>query len=177
MRSTRIFDGLAVMFLIATLAFGEKVTTDYDRSTDFSQYKTFMWIKSPETKDPLMKDRLIEAVNAKLTAKGLQLVTDNADLGLAVNVATTEKHTLNTFYNGFGGWGWGMGGNSTTTVETYEEGTMVVDFFDTKTKAVVWRGTATSVVPKKPEKKEEKVEKALEKMFKDFPPNRKVTGI
>jgi len=179
MRLSRISAGFGLVLLLAGLVLAQKVTTDFDRSADFSKYRTFMWIKEPANmKDPLMKQRLIEAVNAKLMGKGLQLVTDNADLGVAVNVATQEKHTLNTFYDGFGGWGWGWGGpgNATTTVETYEVGTMVVDLFDTKTKQIVWRGTATSTVPDKPNKKEEKVEKALEKMFKDFPPTKKVTA-
>src|SRR2546422_9812476 len=178
MRLLRISAGFGLVLLMADFALAQKVTTDWDHSADFSKYRTFMWIKEPNAKDPLMKQRLIDAVNAKLMEKGLQLATDNADLGVSVNVATQEKHTLNTFYDGFGGWGWGWGGGgtATTTVQTYEVGTMVVDLFDTKTKQIVWRGTATSTVPDKPNKKEEKVEKALEKMFKDFPPTKKVTA-
>ncbi|HYR84213.1 MAG TPA: DUF4136 domain-containing protein [Terriglobia bacterium] len=177
MRLFKTSAGFALILLVAGLAIAQKVTTDFDRNTDFSKYRTFMWIKEPvEAKDPLMRQRLIEGVNAQLTAKGLQLVTADADLGVSANVATQEKRTLNTFYDGFGRWGWGMGGNATTTVDTYEVGTLVVDLFDTKTKQVVWRGTATDTVPDKPKKQEEKIEKALQKMFKDFPPDKKVTA-
>ena len=45
-----------------------------------------------------------------------------------------------------------------------------MDLFDTGTKQVIWRGTATDTVPDKPEKTAEKLNKAVEKMFKDFPP-------
>ena len=128
-----------------------------------------MWIKKPLTpKDPFMQQRIIDSVNAQLMAKGLRLVDSNADLAVAVNVATQQKQTLNTFYDGLGGWGWGMGG--VETVETYTEGTMVVDFFDTQTKKIVWRGTAEKEISSKPQKVTNETEKAIEKLFKHFPP-------
>jgi hypothetical protein len=42
--------------------------------------------------------------------------------------------------------------------------------FDTRTKQVIWRGTATGTLPDKPEKTAQKLNKAIEKMFKKFPP-------
>jgi len=175
MRLTRMSVGLGLILLIAIVAFAQKVTTDYDHAANFSKYKTFMWLKEPNTEDPLMKQRIIDAVNTELTEKGLQLVRDNADLNVAAHLSTRQKQTLNTFYDGYPGWGWGLGGTATTTVQTYEVGTLVVDLFDSGAKRVIWRGTATATVPDKPEKKEKKIEKALDKMFKDFPPNKKVT--
>src|SRR5262249_8812552 len=79
---------------------------DYDHSKDFSKYHTFMWIRQPKPENPLMKQRIIDAVNAQLEAKGLRLVEEGADLGIAVHTATREQHTLDNFYDGFPGWGW-----------------------------------------------------------------------
>jgi hypothetical protein len=125
-----------------------------------------MWIKQPVTEqDPFMAQRIVNAVNMQLMAKGLKLVQSNADLGVSVNVATQEKQTLNTFYEGFGGWAWGFDGPVTTTVETYTEGTIVMDLFDTQTKKIVWRGTATKEVSSNPSKETEEVEKSIEKVF------------
>jgi len=118
-----------------------------------------------------MKQRIIDAVNMQLMAKGLKLVDSSGDLALAVHVATKEKQTLNTFYDGMGPWSWGMGGVATTTVDTYTEGTIVADLFDAQTRKVVWRAVATKEVSDKPEKVSEQVEKAIDKMFKKFPPN------
>ena len=171
MQQTKTVWAIGLLFLTAGIAFGQKVKVDYDHNADFSMYKTFMWIKQPATpKDPLMQQRIVDAVNMQLMAKGLRLVDSGADLGVAVNVATQEKHTLNTFYDGLGGWGWGLGGVATTTVETYTEGTIVADLFDAQTKKVVWRGVAAKEVSSKPEKVSEQIEKAIEKLFKDFPP-------
>jgi len=171
MQRTKTISMFAFLFLSVSLAFGQKVRFDYDHNATFSKYKTFMWIKKPLTpQDPLMQQRIIDSVNAQLMAKGLRLVESNADLAVAVNVATQEKQTLNTFYDGLGGWAWGMGGVATTTVDTYTEGTMVVDLFDTQTKKVVWRGTAEKDISSKPKKVSNEVEKAVEKLFKHFPP-------
>jgi hypothetical protein len=162
-----------LFLLFPAILSAQKVETDFDHSANFSQYKTFMWIREPHMSDPLMKQRVIDAVNAQLTAKGLQLVTEGADLGVTANGATSQQHTLETFYTGFGGWGWrGWGGDgmATTIPESYTVGTLVVDLFDCRTKQIVWRGTATDTLPEKPEKTAEKLNKAVEKMFSKFPP-------
>ena len=160
------------MMLIANATFAQKVTTDYNKSADFAQYKTFMWIKEPKTTDPLMRERIINDVNAALAAKGMQLVTSNADVCIAAHNATKEERSLNTFYNGFGGgWRWGGGFGSATTMEnTYEVGTLVVDIFDAKTKDAIWRGTSTKTLSDNPQKNADNLNKAVVKMFKDFPP-------
>ena len=115
---------------------------------------------------------MIDDVNAALAAKGLQLVTSNADLGIAAHAATKQERTLETFYNGFGGgWRWGGGfGSATTMVNTYQVGTLVVDIFDAKTKEAVWRGTSSKTLSGNPQKNAENLNKAVVKMFKKFPP-------
>src|SRR5262245_16056196 len=76
---------LCVFTLVASLALAQDVKTDYDHATDFSKYKTFMWIKEPNPQNPLMKQRIIDAVNLQLGERGLRLVTSNADLGVSAN--------------------------------------------------------------------------------------------
>ncbi len=172
LRSSRIIVGVALMMVVANAAFAQKVTTDYNKGTDFAQYKTFMWIKEPKTQDPLVRQRVIDDVNAALASKGLKLVTSDADLCIAAHTATKEQHTLNTFYDGFGGgWRWGgRFGTATTTVDTYRVGTLIVDIFDAKTKDAIWRGTASDTLSSKPQKNAADLNKGVEKMFKNFPP-------
>jgi len=100
-----------------------------------------------------------------------------------VDVASGQTHNeaqvgLDQFrdgprYTGFGGgWRWrGFGdGFATTTVEKTPVGTLVLDIFDSTSKKLIWRGTASEVLSDKAEKNEKKVEKALTEMFKHFPP-------
>jgi hypothetical protein len=174
-RIGRISLGVALTMAIGSAAFAQNVKTDYIKGTDFTQYKTFRWIKEPQTTNPLTKQRVIDDVNAVLTAKGLRLVTSDADLCIAAHAATKQNQTLNTFYDGFGGgWRWGGGfGSSTTTVDTYTVGTLVVDIFDSKTKDAIWRGTSSKTLSDDPEKNADNLNKAVVKMFKDFPPSGK----
>ena len=172
MQLLRVGTGFALTMLLASGAFAQKVSTDYARSADFGQYKTFMWLKQPNTTDPLMRQRLIDDVNAALTEKGLKLVETDADVAVAAHCATQKERTLQTFYDGFGGgWRWGgRFGSATTTENTYEVGTLVVDIFDAKTKEALWRGTATKTISGNPEKNAENLNKAVTKMFKEYPP-------
>jgi Domain of unknown function (DUF4136) len=160
-----------VFVTTATVAIAQQIQTDYDHTTDFSKYRTFMWIKEPKPENPLMKQRIIDAINAQLEAKGLRLVTTNADLGVSANSATRQEHTLESFYDGFPGWGWRRyWGPVTTAVETWEVGTLVVDLFDNETKQIKWWGSATDTISDKPEKNAKKLDEAVTKMFKHFPP-------
>jgi hypothetical protein len=87
-----------------------------------------------------------------------------------------ETHqTLNTYYDGFGGgWRWGgLGdsfGDSTTTESTYKVGTLVVDLFDSKTKTLIWRGSASDTLSDKSDKNIKHLDKAVDKLFERFPP-------
>ena len=172
MRLTRITLGLAMATLVATSALAQKITTESAPKASFASYKTFMWIKEPKVGDPLLKQRIIDDVTAQLRAKGWQPVSEGADIAVAAHMATQTEKTLNTFYDGFGGgWRWGGGfGSATTTVNTYQEGTFIVDLFDAKTKKAVWRGTATQDVSRNPEKQSKNIDKAAEKLFSKFPP-------
>ena len=152
-------------------AFAAEVKTDYSHSADFSQYKTYSWIKVKA--DPLWEDRIMQDVDRELMAKGLTKVPSGGDLGVAAFSSTREQPTLTTFYDSFGGgWFWhGFGdGIATTTVENTPIGTLVVDMFDGHTKKLVWRGVASDALSGKPEKDEKKLEKTVEAMFKHFPP-------
>jgi len=170
MRILHFVLGLGLLLGLAGAATAQQVTRDYDHHAHFEQYHTFMWIRQPNMSNPLAKQRVVDAVNNALTAKGWQSVTSNADVGIVANGAIRRRQTLNTFYNGFPGWRWDWGGMSTTTVNTYNVGTLVVDLFDTHTHQAIWRGTATDTLSEKPAKNADKIRKAVDKMFKDFPP-------
>ena len=164
----------AVLFSIATLA--QQVKTDYDRGANFSQYKTFSWEKV-QTQDPLWVDRIKASVNAALTAKGLTPVESGGDIAIVAIETTQNQQTLNTFYDGFGGgWRWrGLGGfgDSTTTVDTYKVGTLVVDLFDAHAKTLLWRGSSSDTLSDKSDKNIKNLDKGVQKMFDHFPPNEK----
>jgi hypothetical protein len=158
-----------VVCMISVTASGVEVRSDFDHHANFSQYKTYSWAKV-DTPDPLWNDRVKEAVDRALTAKGWSQVPSGGDVSVVAVGTTHQKPTLRTFYDGFDGWLWGGFADATTYVENYTEGTLVVDLFDSASKKLIWRGSATDVLSGKPEKDEKKVDKAVAKMFDHFPP-------
>jgi len=177
MRLTSITLGLAVASLVATAAAAQKITTESSPDANLASYKTFTWLKEPNVGDPLMKQRIVDDISRQLQAKGLQRVDEGADLAVAAHMATQTQKTLNTFYDGFGGgWRWGGGfGSATTTVNTYQEGTLVVDLFEAKTKQAIWRGTATQGVSKNPQTQAKNIDKAAQKIFSKYPSPERTT--
>jgi hypothetical protein len=169
-----IFVSAGIALLFASASFAQQVKTDYDRSANFSQYKTYSWQKV-QTQDPLWVDRIKEAVNADLTAKGLTPVESGGDIAIIAMETTKNQQTLNTFYDGFGGgWGWRWGGglgDATTTVDNYKVGTLVVDLFDAHTKQLLWRGSSSDTLSDKSDKNIKNLDKGVQKMFDHFPPD------
>ena len=165
--------GMALVF--AGMASAQQVKTDYDRSANFALYKTYSW-EHVETKDPLNVDRIKHAVNTVLAARGWTMVDSGADVAVVAMEITRDQQTLNTFYDGLGGgWGWrrfggGGFGEATTTTDTYTVGTVVVDLFDTKTKQLIWRGSASDTLSDNSDKNIKNLNESVDKMFKHFPP-------
>ncbi|MCU1314043.1 MAG: putative lipoprotein, partial [Acidobacteriaceae bacterium] len=160
----------AIFFSISVLA--QKVTTDYDHSANFSQYHTYSWGVVHAT-DPLFEDRIRQAVDRALQAKGWQMVPSGGDATVTAVAAKQEKTEYTTFYDGLGpGWGWrGWGdGMATTSVDNIPVGSLVIDIYDSSTRHLLWRGVATDQLSNKPEKNTQKLDKAVSKLFEHFPP-------
>jgi hypothetical protein len=173
---------MGIALLAATSSFAQQVKTDYDRDADFNQYNTYSWQKV-QTQNPLWVDRIKAAVNSALEAKGWMQVESGGDISIMAMEMTRSHQTLNTYYDNFGGgWGWrggyggGFGdgfGDSTTTESTYRVGTLVVDLFDSTTKKLIWRGSASDTLSDKSDKNIKNLDKGVEKMFDRFPPDPK----
>lgn len=168
-----IFFSIATIFVV-TASLAQQVKTDYDHGSKFGQYKTYSWEKV-QTRDPLLVDRIKDAVNGALTAKGWTKVDSGGDVCIVAMEITRNQQTLNTFYDGFGGgWRWrGSGGfgDATTTTETYQVGTLVVDLFDAKAKNLIWRGSSSDTLSNNADKNTKNLDKGVQKMFAHFPPD------
>ena len=172
----RALFSMAIASLAATASLAE-VKTDYDRTADFSHYKTYSW-GEVHTQNPLWVDRIKAAVSSGLRAKGWTEVESGGDVSIMAMEMTEDHRTLNTYYDSFGGgWGWRWGGGfgdafgtSRTTEETYKVGTLVVDLFDTVTKKLIWRGSASDTLSNKSDKNIKELNADVQRMFDHFPP-------
>ena len=159
--------------LFAASTFAQQIKTDYDRGVNFSQYKTYSWGQI-HTENPLWVDRIRDAVNSALAAKGWTEVDSGGSISIMAMEINETHHTLRTYYDSFGGgWRWGRGGgfgDATTTDETYRVGTLVIDLFDRNSKALIWRGSASDVLSNKSDKNIKNLDKGVTKLFNNFPP-------
>lgn len=164
----------ALLFLagLAGVANAQDVRTDYDHKVQFEQFHTYSWGKV-KTTNPLWESRIREAVDKQSSEKGWQKVNTAGDVVLTAVGCTQNQQEYQTFYDGMGGWRWGGLGNlSTTTVQNIRVGTLGLDMYIPSNKQLIWRATSTNTLSSKPERNEKTLDKAVDKMFKNFPPNK-----
>ena len=172
----RLATATALVF-VGAAAFAQDVKTDFDKDANFSAVKTFSVKIGTSWNNQISEKRISDEMAQTLTEKGWKQVDANPDALVLLHGATEKQKSLNTFYSGGGyggygyrGWG-GIGGmgTATTTTSEFTVATLVVDIFDAKSKALMFRGTATDEISDKAEKNKKKLDKASSKMFKDFP--------
>jgi hypothetical protein len=168
MRIARIVLGLGVL-LIASNAFGQKVTTQSAPNVNWSQYKTYAWGESESVANPITNQYIVSAIEAQLTAKGMTKIESDPDLIVIYNASADTQKQLN--WSGMGGFGRFGGGMGSAQVENITQGQLQVNIVDTKAKQFLWRGTANDTVSNDPQKTQKTITKAVTKMFQKFPPS------
>ena len=171
---------LVIPVLLAFVACSTvKIGYDYDKSADFSKYKTYAF--SEETMkmpiNQLNRDRLIKATEAEMAAKGFTK-SDNPDAILDLRIKGEEVQTATAtttggYGYGYGRWGYG-GGFSTTQVnyDKYVEGSLFITMVDKATEKIVWQGTGKKTLDENAsaQKKEENINYAVKQIFTNYPP-------
>jgi len=171
---------LVIPVLLAFVACSTvKIGYDYDKSADFSKYKTYAF--SEETMkmpiNQLNRDRLIKATEAEMAAKGFTK-SDNPDAILDLRIKGEEVQTATAtttggYGYGYGRWGYG-GGFSTTQVnyDKYVEGSLFITLVDKATEKIVWQGTGKKTLDENAssQKKEENINYAVKQIFTNYPP-------
>lgn len=155
---------------LATAVFADRVSVDYDHAANFNELKTYSWSKV-HTANGLWDQRVKQAIDKQMAAKGWTLMPSGGDVSIVAVEKTSVQQQYDTFYDGFGGWRRGGGiGLSTTTVDNYKVGTLIVSMFDGNSKQLIWRGTSSSDLSGNPDKNTKKLDQDVTKMFKKFPP-------
>jgi len=170
-----------LLMFFGVVAFAQQVQFDYDRSADFSAYKTYQWIDYQQVAvgDQLLDQDIKRAVDEQLAGKGLRRVESGGDLLVGYQTRISEEKQFDAFGSGLGGWGgpgWGDLDNAEIhgRTSTVENGTLTVGLFDPVAKHLVWRGSASKTldIKKDPNKNYSNLEKAMAKLFKNYPPGK-----
>jgi hypothetical protein len=160
----------ALFLLGAPSAWSQTVDAKYDKSTNFSAFKTYSWTTGTPVKNPIMDQRIVADIDTQLAARGLTKVGEGASADLVVlyhGSISTNTPVNNT---GLGGLGIYWGNVMTApAAEQIPIGQLVVDIGDAKTKKLLWLGTAKDTLGNEPSVNTKKIDAAVTMLFKKYP--------
>jgi uncharacterized protein DUF4136 len=159
----------------------QKVKVGYDKSADFSKFKTYAWTEpAMPASRPVLFEAVVARVDVELEAKGLTKVPKDGDLTLTPSgeidfgFAGVASTPILPTYSGpppsvNGGMWTGATGPSTGGAYV-PEGTLVLTFVDRANNKMVWSGSVKQKLDIEQKNKSlELVDKAIIKLLKEFP--------
>lgn len=165
------------MLLLATKGVAQ-ITTDYDKTVDFTTYKSYTfkgWVNDSEDQiNQLDKERILEAFKSEFDKRKLVMDNEDPDIAITLYILIKDKTSTTAYNNYYGGMGYrrsfGYGYGSTTySQHDYREGTIIVDFFDEKEKNLIWEGVLKTEVKEKAKKREKTIPENIRKLMYNYP--------
>jgi hypothetical protein len=156
------------------------VEANFEPGTDFSVYKTWNWIPAPQVpgQDPRTGDLDVtqdiqHAVGAEMFSRGYKRVDSAYDLIANFHLAVEDIDAayINSVYDGqYPDYKMDMTGTADDNAK-WQEGTLIIFFFDAKNGQLVWRGSAQAEVTDEatPEQREQRIAKAVKMMLEAIP--------
>ncbi len=175
----RAFIMVICSMLIMSCATGPVATSNYDRSVDFSSYRTFGFYSPLGTDaagyESLVTQTLKSAVQREMESRGYAYAETGGDLLINFNGKLQEQTRVTQtpappmyygyrrgLYSGWGGY--------ETSVDQYTQGTLNIDMVDAKRKQLVWEGVAVGRVTDKTRADREAVlRSAVTEIFAKYP--------
>ena len=153
-----------------------QVNTDYSATTNFNDFKTYLFRTDDLKLNDLDKDRVLNELSKQIQAKGLKPAQD-PDLIINVKVSHKKIQDVTTSANLGWGWGrpygWGGGfGVGNTWTNTHNSGTIVVDMIDAKTQKLVWQGIGSGISVDSPKSKQKQIPEIIEDIMANYPPEK-----
>ena len=170
---------LSLILLVGTVSQAQKVSGDYNKTINFSAYKTYVFSNTAGARNPFVNQMILTALERELGARGLTKVDSNPDLSVSYLAATEYNlqvgqvnfgYNVNPAYIGL------VPTGRSTTWEVVT-GTLLIDVLDKKTDQVIFRGTAKDVLQRGPSADpsadakmvSKTVNNAIKKIFKKYP--------
>ena len=181
MRFTKaLIAATTIVVALSAVALAQKTSYDFDKTADFSRFKTYTLKEGTNVGDPLIDRRFVSAIEAQLKEKGFTRDDANPNVVVVYHVAFDKEKDITSYSTGVGygpyGYRWG-GGWGTTDVRVREilMGTLVIDIADAGKQEVVWRGVGVKEVDTQasPERRDRNINSAVEKILKNYPPKQK----
>ena len=183
MKNRSLAIGLITLFLTLSCEAGNAKFI-YQEGTEFSAYRNYAWLpimedvfagrKKMKARNPLNIERIKNAIETEMTAKGLKQVEQNeADFFVAFNGSLEDKVEVDAWDDRLTR---GKGGFYTMNpvgIDNYKEGNLFIHFNDAKTEDLVWRGWITRRLDRNAKVKEKLINKVVAQIMKNYPPKEK----
>ncbi len=174
------------LLLIAVVypAFSQKVEVGYDKTIDFSRYRTYTIPKpSMQPTRPLLYSTVMGAIYNELKAKHFEATDSGGDLiliytgGMEFGINVAGGTPILPTYSGpplsvnATMWTGAAGPDNLRTAPYVPEGNLMLTFVDPHTHTIVWSGTVSQNLDIEQKNDSlKRVEKAVSKLLKKFPP-------
>ncbi len=173
-KGRHLFLAAFIVTLVTASGFGQKVKIGYDKSVDFSKYKTYTWAKLDHpVQRPQLFQTVVGTIDQDLQARGLIRVDANGDLTLSAAGGIDFGYNMPPSPNMNTDMWYGDTGAPTLLAPLLAQGSLILQFVDRTDDKMVWRGTVMQKLD--PEQKDQALvlaQKAIDKLLKDFPPKR-----
>lgn len=176
--------GAVLLCLLASACAVMQTDSDYYQAVDFSQFHTYAWIAElPLIRaqsrrvdiSSLTVQRIGEAIERELAAKGFTLVAAREEADFAIAFTVGARDTINIddyppYYRGDWDWQTPYFGPR-VDIDMYTEGTLAIDVFDNGIKGPVWHGWARKTITGADvDDPEAVIDAAVAAILEDFPP-------
>ena len=145
-----------------------------------SKYKTYNFFEIGASGDAIGPnyrknvELLKTAITKQIQAKGLTIDRAEPDLLINIGIAVTEEvqtretnfaNPADRQYMGTRNYSWE---SKEVPVNRYRQGSITIDLVDRVANAMVWQGTAESVIPSKEKNVPALIESSMEKLFEEI---------
>jgi hypothetical protein len=152
--SVRLAAPACALLVLASAGLGAQTITlakaevDYDHAVDFGAFHSYQWKDTQDRlPNPIRHTTTVSAIERELEKKGLRKAAPGAAPDLRVRFyASVDKHLQAASRQSEGVWSRDL--RTSIDVSKVGEGTLIVELFDGKTGARLWRGSTTRAYQK-----------------------------
>ncbi|RLD62942.1 MAG: DUF4136 domain-containing protein [Bacteroidetes bacterium] len=173
-----------------------KVSSDFDKTVNFSKFKTFEYFGWAEDSGKLLNEieqkRIERAFGKEFIQRGMKYVEKDGDIIVTLYIVTEQKTqtsstTVGVGYGGYGGYGgdggdygygpgygWGSGKGMSTSTTSYNQteylvGTLIIDVYDAKNEKLVWESLGKKTIDENPKSRDQNVAKSVAAIMRPYP--------
>lgn len=175
------------LLFVAVPALCQKVKVGYDKSVDFSRYKTYTTAPpAVPPQRPLLYESIVNSIQVHLESRHLLkddanpdlilVTTGGVDLGINSGASTPALPSYSGPPPAIDSTMWtGSGGQTNLTARYVAQGALTLTFIDRNSHKIVWSGTVSDKLDphfERDNKALKRIDEAIVKLLSNYPPKK-----